>query len=367
MTVVFEDKNGNVSATAKRYSYLIDDDVIQNNFNYDLASRNAINEWYHHRNLRCQIVNDRDYDYRGSYVRVVELDNDYRHVNVNGLTHIVGLNNVSSVDAYECNNCKTDSAIFKLRADMNNGYDKFVKTWEEIGYKPMILPSGALTESEALKITPEAITVNTIQSDIDSLVGRIDKLEGDIAANNEKENKTMTNLMKNFECGKATDVKMSPFGPAFHTKDNSYAAFNGDAIEDVTGLTFDSAMCFLMPVGVKDVKTGDIIKYMGQYCKVREIREDGVIEAVNAGTATVLTIVPTKNIFGFEFMTKVMCPFGEMKMDAENPFGNPFMLMAMMDDKGDAKDNLMLMMAMSQMNSGETNMMNPWMMMALMK
>lgn len=365
MTVVFEDKNGNVSAAAKRYNFLIDDSIIQNNFNYDLASRNAINRWYDNKNLRCQIVNEKDYDYRDSYIRIVGLDNDYP--NMNGLTHIIRLNNVSLVDAHECNSCKTDRAIVKLRTDMNNGYNEFIKQWEKISYTPMTLSADTLTVGKVLQVTNGALTATSVRSDIDDLADRINKLEGDIAANNEKENKTMTNLMKNFECGKATDVKMSPFGPAFHTKDGSYAAFNGEAIEDVTGLTFDSAMCFLMPVGVKDVKNGDIIKYMGQYCKVREIREDGAIEAVNAGTATVLTIVPTKNIFGFEFMTKVMCPFGEMKMDADNPFGNPFMLMAMMDDKGDTKDNLMLMMAMSQMNGGETNTMNPWMMMALMK
>lgn len=305
--IQFENRGGAYHPASTTYYYIISDYVFAP---YSSLLRECFVSA--NKSLRFNLVSTTGYNYRNSYARLASIEN-YEPESTSELYRIAEIKNVQVVDMP-------------------------LNTWRSYSY---------LKEIYCYVNNDDTSVTNTIER---------------------KENKTMNNLMKNLECGKATDIKMSPFGPAFATKENTYVAFNGDAIEDVTGMTFDNAMCFLMPIGAKDVKVGDIIKYMKQYCKVRAINEDGTMEAVNALTATVLTIVPTKNIFGFEFMTKVMCPFGEMKMDAANPFGNPFMLMAMMDDKADSKDNLMLMMALSQMNGGaDTAAMNPFMWMAMMK
>jgi hypothetical protein len=72
--------------------------------------------------------------------------------------------------------------------------------------------------------------------------------------------------------------------------------------------------------------------------------------------------MPTKNMFGFDFYTKLVNVFGDFAGQAskDNPFGNmlPFM---MMSDGGKMEDMLPMLMMMG----GQFDMSNPMMLMAM--
>ena len=185
---------------------------------------------------------------------------------------------------------------------------------------------------------------------------------------NRKESKKMfENAMKNFEFGKCDEyVKMSVYGPAFRGYDGNYIAFNDDEAIDVTGMTFDFDCFYKMPVAQDDVKIGDYVYHLGDPVKVIDVTERGSLVCVRLFSHEEITVVPIKNMFGFNFFTKLVNfgegLFGANTIDKSNPFGSilPFFLMS----KGDKNNNLMMAMMLSQGNLDFKS--NPFMMMALM-
>ena len=186
---------------------------------------------------------------------------------------------------------------------------------------------------------------------------------------NEKENKTMfENVFKGFEFGVATSVRTSIYGPAFHCGNTfvSYDKATGSYI-DVTDLLFDiENMNYRMPIAANAVSVGDYIIHQHKWVRVLKCLDAGRLEVEDIQERQVITILPVKNVFGFDFYTKLFC-FSENFLSgaatAESPFGNllPLMLMS----KGNSKDNLLPLM---MMNGGFGNgaQMNPLMMYALM-
>ena len=203
-----------------------------------------------------------------------------------------------------------------------------------------------------------------------------------------------TNAMfKGMEFGPVNgdSYKMSALGVAFKSE-TGYVVYNAkkEEITDVTGMTFDmDGMIFAMPVSHKKVKAGDIIVHGKKTVIVKEVKAKTII-VVHPFDGEIKEIVPIKNMFGFNFYTKIS-PLMDMtsitKPDEDSPFGdmmpmmmmsqmgntkgkdggmNPMMMMAMMggDDSGMSKEMLM-MMAMSG-NSGESNNMMQMMMMSKM-
>jgi hypothetical protein len=78
------------------------------------------------------------------------------------------------------------------------------------------------------------------------------------------------------------------------------------------------------------------------------------------------TVIPTTNMFGFNFITKIVSLFDFMGMDAptaEQPFGNMLPLMMMSDNKDFDPMMLMFMMNGGNMNFAD----NPMMMYFLFK
>lgn len=197
-----------------------------------------------------------------------------------------------------------------------------------------------------------------------------------------EENDNMKNSFgMNFEFGKvpAGKFKLSMYGLAFSTGDNRFAVYNMEENEftDVTEMTMDmDGVIFQMPCAIADVKLGDIIKHKGEYVLVSEACANGDIIVVNPFSASKMTIIPTKNIFGFNYVTKVMnmCEgmFGSIAPDANNPFGNmmPFMMMSSMNDGKSDNDFMKMMMFSSMMNGGNMGMdmtSNPMMAFMFMK
>ena len=195
-----------------------------------------------------------------------------------------------------------------------------------------------------------------------------DKLEEVKEKRNRKESKKMfEKVMKNFEFGKCGEnVKMSVYGPAFKDYDGNYIAFNGDEPMDVTGMTFDFDCFYKMPVAQDDVEIGDYVYHLNNPVKVVDVTERGSLVCVRLFSHEEITVVPIKNMFGFNFFTKLVNfgegLFGANTIDKSNPFGSMLPLFLM--SKSCKSDNLMIAMMMSQGNLDFKS--NPLMMMALM-
>lgn len=175
------------------------------------------------------------------------------------------------------------------------------------------------------------------------------------------------NVFKGFDFGKATDVKISIYGPAFKTYDQCWVTYDnatGNYI-DVTDFLLDiEDMNYMMPIAVSAVKEGDYIRHMGAWVRVLNVLDNGKLEVEDFSSKMIFTTIPVKSVFGFDFYTKLYCfadNFLTGAATAGNPFGNilPLMLMS----KENSKDNLLPLLLMSGNLDKD---MNPMMLYALM-
>lgn len=173
-----------------------------------------------------------------------------------------------------------------------------------------------------------------------------------------KENDTMKMPTMNFDFGPFTEpgvVTLSPYGIAVRSSKGEYLTYNAatGATVDVTGFTFDFQK---MPAAIKDLRAGDMVLHRGKPMYVQSVEEDGIhcIDILNSENKV---IVPVTNMFGFNFVTKVvsLMNFNAAQPSAENPFGNlmPFMMMSSV--MGDDSDNDFSKMMMMSMMMGGSN------------
>lgn len=214
---------------------------------------------------------------------------------------------------------------------------------------------------------------------VDSVCDVIDELKAKIETkldkaeyynDNEKEKKSM-NMFKGFEFGKVdgNKVRMSMYGLAVRNQAGTWVSYdvNTGNVIDVDPFNMDgSQFMYKMPVALSQVNKGDMIIHNCKPVYVTGKDESGKLVVIDIFDGEEKMILPTKNMFGFNFATKVvslMDMAGMSKPDAENPFGNMWMLAMMGDGKDfDMKDFMMLNM----MNGNVGAQMNPMMMLMLM-
>ena len=188
-----------------------------------------------------------------------------------------------------------------------------------------------------------------------------------------KDNKEKENKMKgfNFDFGKITNdsIRMSMYGMAVKNASGVWTAYdkNTGDLMDVDVFNFDgSNFLFKMPVAIKDIAVGDVIIHARKPMFVISKTEAGDLIAIDPVAGEKKTIMPSKNMFGFNFAIKVVSLFDNLMGQtptSENPFGNMWMLM-LMDGKSDMKDIMITMMLMNQA-SGSTYTFNPIMLMLM--
>ena len=188
-----------------------------------------------------------------------------------------------------------------------------------------------------------------------------------------KDNEEKENKMKgfNFDFGKITNdsIRMSMYGMAVKNASGVWTAYdkNTGDLMDVDVFNFDgSNFLFKMPVAIKDIAVGDVIIHARKPMFVVSKTEAGDLIAIDPVAGEKKTIMPSKNMFGFNFAIKVVSLFDNLMGQtptSENPFGNMWMLM-LMDGKSDMKDIMITMMLMNQA-SGSTNTFNPIMLMLM--
>lgn len=186
--------------------------------------------------------------------------------------------------------------------------------------------------------------------------------------NNRKDNDFMN---FNFDFGPCTNdnVRMSIYGLAVKNSDGVWVSYdrNGKQIMDVDIFNFDGRkFMYKIPVAVKDIAVGDVVVHKRVPMFVESV-ENG-IHVVDIFAGEKRNILPTSNMFGFNFVTKIVSvvDMGNVNANENNPFGNmlPFMLFADGDKNNKDFDPLMLMMLMNGGNIGDFSK-NPLMMYAL--
>lgn len=215
--------------------------------------------------------------------------------------------------------------------------------------------------------------VNVIKTCADQVSICTDDLCKNCKNYEKKDNEEKENKMKgfNFDFGKITNdsIRMSMYGMAVKNTSGVWTAYDKSAgdLMDVDVFNFDgSNFLFKMPVAIKDIAVGDVIIHARKPMFVVSKTEAGDLVAIDPVAGEKKTIMPSKNMFGFNFATKVISLFDNLMGQtptSENPFGNLWMLM-LMDGKSDMKDMLVPMMLMNQAN-GSTNAFNPMMLMLM--
>ena len=236
--------------------------------------------------------------------------------------------------------------------------------WPDYVYKPFSISKdttnwgnfGTSTITNGTSITTNTTSPIGIGLDASKLAGNNEKKEG---------KNMFENIMKDIKFGPATDTRFSIYGPAFNGGDRWLARHEGEWV-DVTDMLIDVGnICYMMPVAKNSIKEGDFILHKGKWARVSCIvEEEDFIYVEKINEQEVVQILPTKNMFGFDYYTKLICPIesfeGEEGFGAttDNPFGMLPFIMAMKDGK---KDNLLPLMMMS----GKMDMSNPMMLMML--
>ena len=182
-------------------------------------------------------------------------------------------------------------------------------------------------------------------------------------SNQTQKGNNMNSFNKMFKFGRVNDVKMSIYGPAFMGGD-SWISRDGGEWVDVSDLLIDignTAFCFMMPVAKSNISEGDFILHQNKWVYVAEVHET-FLEVEKMGEQEIVSVLPVRNPFGFEFYTKLITPFenGFMQADESNPFGMLPMLMLMGENKSNANSLLPFMLM-----NGKMDMSNPLMLMLM--
>ena len=220
------------------------------------------------------------------------------------------------------------------------------------------------TLSSAIEKYKDNITVNLDYSSL------INELKENINNNNDtrKEDNNM-NLFKGFEFGSCENdnVKMSMYGIAVKNAAGTWVSYDSksNSIIDVDILNFDAKYLYKIPVAVKDIKQGDTIIHGRRAMFVNSV-SDGKLLVIDPAAGEEKIVLPVKNMFNFDFITKVVNLFGDVfnTATADQPFGNMLPLM-MLADGGKTDDMLPLMFLMN--GNGNFDMGNPMMLYFLMK
>lgn len=292
-----------------------------------------------HKGDRIHIKNDKGYDYRNSVVTVVDFGIEDSSMELREIVSFRRENTDKEINCLDEINCVKDCISNQIK-----------------GFAEADLCSISASTSAA----PHAI-------------GSLTSAIGHVCDRNEREeNNTMNKMFGNIEFGKYTGSQLRPSwkGMAYRSG-NEWVCWDKDANDliDVTSFIInDTDFIYLMPVAVDNIKTGDIIRHNGEF--VIATGAEGVtgIKTIAPQSREVKTILPAKNVFGFNFVTKVVS-FVDFNIlgtpTSDNPFGNMGMLMML--SGGDGIDtNAIMLMSMMQ-NGGKMDMSNPMMMYFMMR
>lgn len=220
-----------------------------------------------------------------------------------------------------------------------------------------------------LKLSDWSVNIKDCTSSIDGLTTEINKCKKEIEKLKQERNNNM-NMFGNFDFGKVNsdNVRMSMYGIAVKNPAGTWVSYNSNngEIVDVDIVNFNgSNFMYKVPVALNQVKVGDVVIHNRKPMFIIGI-DNNKFTAVDVMAGEEKTVLPTKNMFGFNFITKVISfmDFNNGNKPSENnPFGNAWMLMLNSDENMSTEDMLALMMMTS--SNGNFNFMNNPMLMML--
>lgn len=400
--------------SGKTYTYLIDKALRPKLASYGISN---VADAYH-------ITNESGYNYRGAKVvgvATAEISNEEEY-NLSGLKRITSAECCGEIeyprskrnqDEYEARrdfdrerkkttttNTATLSSTFcdemKTCAELGSGFQELFKPfevsfttdnetlnnslWKILDSTPIIADKitnvGTATGKLSGVITPT--TTNTLTTGVNYL--KLNNLPK-INIEEKKEKKSMfEGMLKNLRFGKADNAKMSIYGPALREaiSGDTWVAFDKSKEQwiDVPYEAILDIPLFEMPVAKNNIQIGDFIFHAGigtGWVRVIDFDDEMnyFIEAEDPSNHEIIKILPTRNMFGFDFYTKLIIPFDMGSTfggaSASNPFGMLPMLMMMSDkSKSGSGDNSMLMAMMMMQNGTMDFTSNPMMLYALM-
>lgn len=175
-----------------------------------------------------------------------------------------------------------------------------------------------------------------------------------------------------FDFGPCTSgqVRMSMYGLAIKNVNGEWVSYNNGQVVNVDVLSFDGAKyMFKMPVAVKDIAVGDIVIHNRVPMFVESIENGIHVVDIRAGEKK--EILPTTNMFGFNFVTKIVSMFNAFQSSPtpDQPFGNmlPFLMLNGEDSKSMDSDAMLMFMMMQNQNDSTNMFANPMMLYFLMK
>ena len=191
------------------------------------------------------------------------------------------------------------------------------------------------------------------KAEFDARINELKEIIDKHTAKNEKENENMNAFKFDFGPVNGNAVRMSMYGLAVKNKTGTFVSYDAKAgeIMDVDVFNFDGAnFLYKMPVAMKDIAVGDVVIHHGAPMFVVGKSTDGkglVVIDVIAGERK--EVMLAKSPFGFNFATKVVNFLGDafngnVGANADNPFGNMWMLMAISGDNKDMNEMLPFMM-----------------------
>ena len=250
--------------------------------------------------------------------------------------------------------------------------------------KAVLCPSGLLTASSFycykdqgnldLQISIPSNSTSQMAIDGTSFNGMFQGLKDSankVADNifEEKESKMDFSKMMNIDFGKISTKELKPsiYGVAVLGSDNRYRAYDkaNDKVMDVTGMTFDTDMLFKIPVAVSQVRIGDVIINAGNYVTVTNVHRDNTFTVVDPKASEQKIAIPAKNMFGFDFVTKVIYPLENIiQPNDTNPFGlNPIAMMLLASDSNMDMTTILAMSMMGGNGAMDQSMILPLMLM----
>ena len=338
-----------ITLSAKEYHYIMDKDkllpVLLEYKNKECTQMNGVKKLqldaYH-------IVNEKGYDYRNSGVVITGVAPVFDTSGYSEIMHIKKGKPVKIPMAKQ--------GYFDF-----DSVDVFLNTMMRSLKIESVAPPGTYQVSknpynymDSVSYMSTTITKN-IYDEIDACVDAKLALiqEKTISNNNVKENDNMfKNAMKGLDFGPARDVKFSIYGPAFRSGEGWVAVTAKGDTYDVTGMTFNEfdELNYMCPIAAGAIAEGDFVRHNREWVQVLSINDDGTITAHKFSCNEEIVIRPVKNVFGFDFYTKLICLGAQITgtPDATNPFGNMLPLMLMSNGDNGGKSNLLPMMLMMQ-------------------
>ena len=167
-------------------------------------------------------------------------------------------------------------------------------------------------------------------------------------------------IMKNFNFGPCGDrAKISHLGIAVQNTNGEWVSYdkeNGEIVNvDLINFGSDNFV-YMLPVALKDVAIGDVIIHNRHIVFVTRVKEKN-LSVIDVTDGEVKKILPTKSIFGFDFVTKIvsLVDFTASTANADNPFGNmlPFLLLGNNGNTSTKENDTLPLVLMMMMNSDQ--------------